>query len=762
MPRIDNLCAARQWETSKATQRQSIETRSIWLSFVYANCFCFATTQCRPTQPHYNQMAQMASPLSPVTGNSNSPRTIERKAHFRDLNYHHESFHEFENLPSEPSSSPFVTEAPSPRKYQSPGKIPVKQNDGGYRPVRLTEDALRENEGTIRGASPSKRGGDNVSAISAPSTYAGADDTCFSEFSAVPNADMTLFAALGHSPTRSNRGSPAKGTREGDNFSPAPRPRQGGRVTPMSSKRYAYDERSPSPTPRRHYAREGDTTNLLDFTEQFSAFEQSSSRPQSRQNRFSPSKYPPQPELTSHAARQRTPSPAKQRLPPSTPSEAYRLANLIDFDLPPAPTPRSVPSISARELETLKSSFLSEISHLRATLNGKEAEVASLKNAVGDAERRVGEAQEEIRDEKDQRENLQAEKLQWEIRDKEMQGVLRGVKEEIINLDRDKESLQQKSDDIEKQRQDLEARAIEAESRAAGIQAGSDSGTINESRPEGSSGASQADVQSAVQTAVDKVARELHDLYRKKHEIKVAALKDSYRVRWEKKTRELEVKVRELAKENDELRIGRDAAMSGVVPPPPQVSLDGQNEQLEQKREDQRREQEEYQNLRQRAEDTATKLTALESEISNHKSHNADLLSQLKQSRIEISTHKSHNADLLSQLEQSRSKMTDLLSQLKQSRSELAELVAATDQMMLLSDSTSTNTTTTFSDPTKAQEQKSAGMENLKGSLSRSVSGGFSQRESRIGKIPTPAMMGRSGSGIASSIERMGRGRGYE
>ncbi|MCV5163677.1 hypothetical protein OFB65_25305, partial [Escherichia coli] len=67
------------------------------------------------------------------------------------------------------------------------------------------------------------------------------------------------------------------------------------------------------------------------------------------------------------------------------------LSNILDFDIPPMPTPRSVPTITPRELETLKSGFLSEISSLKASLSGKEAEVTSLKTAVSDAEKRVGE-----------------------------------------------------------------------------------------------------------------------------------------------------------------------------------------------------------------------------------------------------------------------------------------------------------------------------------------------------------------------------------
>lgn len=83
-----------------------------------------------------------------------------------------------------------------------------------------------------------------------------------------------------------------------------------------------------------------------------------------------------------------------------------------DFEIPPAPTPRSIPTITPRELESLKSGFMSEISSLKATLSGKEAEVASLKKAVADAERRVGEALEEVRNEAARKEALEIEQAE--------------------------------------------------------------------------------------------------------------------------------------------------------------------------------------------------------------------------------------------------------------------------------------------------------------------------------------------------------------
>ena len=85
------------------------------------------------------------------------------------------------------------------------------------------------------------------------------------------------------------------------------------------------------------------------------------------------------------------------------------MLNLLDFELPPPPTPRSLPTVTIREMESVKSQFQSQLSSLTASLSGKEAEVDSLARAVADAERRVGEAQETVRDERSAREHAEAQ-----------------------------------------------------------------------------------------------------------------------------------------------------------------------------------------------------------------------------------------------------------------------------------------------------------------------------------------------------------------
>ena len=89
------------------------------------------------------------------------------------------------------------------------------------------------------------------------------------------------------------------------------------------------------------------------------------------------------------------------------------MLNLLDFELPPPPTPRSLPTVTIRELESVKSQFQSQVSSLTASLSGKEAEIDALSKAIADAERRVGEAQETVRDERSAREYAETQMVDW-------------------------------------------------------------------------------------------------------------------------------------------------------------------------------------------------------------------------------------------------------------------------------------------------------------------------------------------------------------
>lgn len=288
-----------------------------------------------------------------------------------------------------------------------------------------------------------------------------------------------------------------------------------------------------TPTQMAQDARSGsNTTNLLDFTDSL--------------------RFP---------GRRQSPTRSSTVADASKTPSRQSIANLLDFEIPPMPTPRSVPSISARELESLKSNFMSEISNLRATLSGKEAEATSLRTALIDAEKRVGESMEQLREERSLREQNAEEKDTWEKRGREMETVLRQVKDEIMTTQRERETLESRLEESEGRREAAEMMAQEAESKMAAMRASRVGGGEAANSPRSpKTGTSQREIE----LAVEKVARELHAAYKSKHEAKVAALKKNYEMRWDKKIRELETKIEELTKENEELRVGRDATLTKV------------------------------------------------------------------------------------------------------------------------------------------------------------------------------------------------------
>ncbi|KAG5980079.1 hypothetical protein E4U55_004405 [Claviceps digitariae] len=347
-----------------------------------------------------------------------------------------------------------------------------------------------------------------------------------STFSVVPN--LTVFANLGHSPAK-HSAMEAMATMA---------------ATPLAKLRQQESFARPPSSSGSH----GNTSNLLmDFTDQM----RFPNKSPAKRSSFSPSR----------------PMPNAAAATPNGPT-----ASLLDFDIPPMPTPRSLPSITPRELESLKSGFLSEISSLKASLSGKEAEVHSLKAAVGDAETRVGKSLEQLHEERALKEQLAAEKEDWEKRGRDMGDVLRKVREEIMTSQHDRDELEQKLEESEKRREAAELLHQEAESKLAGMRAGKECGGDKSSnravvaspdKPKVPATASPNNKE--VEMAVERVARELHALYKSKHETKVAALKKSYESRWEKRVKELESRIEELSSENEKLR-DREVNMTRLDP----------------------------------------------------------------------------------------------------------------------------------------------------------------------------------------------------
>ncbi|KAI1262716.1 hypothetical protein F5Y18DRAFT_397088 [Xylariaceae sp. FL1019] len=439
----------------------------------------------------------------------------------------------------------------SPRKWATEKRFPVKVHNGGS-PEKLVvtkqdvtiENAVKENkdlakaiqifedEDTTLGVGESAGDISRMTVDMAQDRGdeeeegCGADDTMlstFSTFSAVPN--LTMFAKIGHTPTKFAR--------------PDPEP-----SIVRKQKSPAQRSLSPHKTPRPSTIHEenNNTTSLLDFAEQ----------PQGFSSRYA------QQQIAS--SRGLSPGKRYHNTVSATPKKRHSHLLDLDIDLPTLPTPRSLPSITPRELESLRSSFLSEVSNLKASLMGKEAEVMSLKSAVGDAEKRVGESQEEVRELQAQNQTLQDDKCEWEQRGRDMERVLRDNKEEIVTYRGQNDNLNAKLEESEKRREAAEIMAQEAESKLAAMK---NSRAAEASSASGDKSAEEAKAMGSreVEIAVEKVAKELHAMYKGKHELKVVALKKSYENRWLKKISEMEKKNEELKEENDKLRDGHNATM---------------------------------------------------------------------------------------------------------------------------------------------------------------------------------------------------------
>ncbi|GAB1198216.1 hypothetical protein APSETT444_007529 [Aspergillus pseudonomiae] len=538
------------------------------------------------------------------------------------------------------------------------------------------------------------------------------DETCLSTFSAVTNVDMTSFAHLrGDSPFKARQALPSSPSKlQGD------LDEKGGLGTPTTARQ------SPrisglvdfgSPTPRKRDARASinpsETPNLLDLSDQPSFFPRK--RYSMQNERYSPSRRSPL-----RTVRESTRSPAK--------------VSLLDFDLPAAPTPRSIPSVTPRELESLKSGFLSEISSLKATLSGKEAEVASLKQAVADAERRVGETSEEVRNEAARRETLEIEQAEWQRRGQEMEDVLQSVKAEMMEGEREREQLMRRAEEMEKGKEQLESRVVELETQLSSARKPASNDKDASERAQ--FGKTAEETAKEVQDAVEKVARELHTLYKSKHETKVAALKKSYEARWDKRLREAENKLKSAYEDNERLKVERDAALSEVSQPD---------------------------------------LSMITREKDEHEAEKRVLEAQIKGLQQELGALKDDSERLHHEL--------------KIERAEKGELVAAVDEWLAIQQ----NQPLTQDGPQSPRPQADTSpeptpvevaSEDFRQSISRSSSSSIrppstasSNGEKKIPRIPAPGNRqargnsgGKSGiavftpgrSGIMGSIERMGRG----
>jgi hypothetical protein len=533
------------------------------------------------------------------------------------------------------------------------------------------------------------------------------DDTCFSMFEAPrPTADCVTPRANTRRPSNNNNDD------DDDNLSASPTPRRP--TTPSTARPHTSHLVLTTPGTSQFHrtpsTAQSNTTNLIDFTQQIERFANASSRPSNQQSpsRRSPQKATTEPNLLSYLNQQRSPNKR-----PSTPAKSTSLLNLLDFELPPAPTPRSLPTITIRELESMKSQYQSQISSLKATLSGREAEVDSLKKAVGDAERRVGEAQEKLREEKSQREQIEHEKNQWEQRGVEFEQLLTNVREEVMRSDDDKNSLIRRAEESEALAEKNQARADDAHARIADLQAQLATARAAIPKNDGSGNTiDEASIQTLVQQQIDvkveAVSRELHSVYKKKHETKVATLKKSYEARGDKKLAELQSRMDQLKQQNDEL-----VANAG-------------------------------------------------NQVENSMMFTADDRRVMEEANATIEEQRAALVGLETELEVLRHETNSLMQSLEQERVEKGELVAAVDEMLLLQSSAPEGNTAAIVDDFRKSISRPSAAANAGIPSSRQAPGPAPAVESRIGRrgtgmmMPRPSGISASKSKMMSNIERMG------
>lgn len=415
-------------------------------------------------------------------------------------------------------------------------------------------------------------------------------------------------------------------------------------MTPSTIRR---SERTPSPTPRRLY-RDNDTTNLLlDFTAQMESFGASRNGTPSHAS----GKSTTEPNLRSYYQSKR--SPAKGGHIAATPGQNRPLLNLLDFELPPPPTPRSLPTVTIRELESLKSQFQSQISSLTASLSGKEAEVDSLSRAVGDAERRVGEAHEAVRDERSAREYAEAQMEDWKKKGEEVQSILQDVQSELARNDEERDQLlarlseaERRAEDSENRSTELETRLIEAESKNVDMTT-----FINNDEDEHKKVYSEMECQSAIAEKVNEVARDLHAAYKAKHEKKIKALKENYQKKADERCKELRTQITKLERQIGDAEDKRDDTFSKF---------------------------EEFSSKSNGPCETCAKNAAAGPVSNPEDTHNFEA------QRSEIESLKAKLAGLQTELHSLRKSQQTLLEDLEAERVEKGELVAAAEQMLVL------------------------------------------------------------------------------
>ena len=311
--------------------------------------------------------------------------------------------------------------------------------------------------------------------------------------------------------------------------------------------------------------------------------------------------------------------------------------DLLDIDLGPIATPRSIPTVTPRELENLRSELQSRVSGLEATLAGKEAEVTALKKSITDAEIRAGKSSEEVLQERAEKEHVQAQRDELDRRAREMENVLREVKQNAFVEEREREKLKRQAEEADARTEEYEVKVLEL---TASLETLRSQRVSSSSNPLHSSGpttpGSAVDVDAAVKNATETVARELHALYKSKHERKVGDLKLSYEKRWMKQVDALKSDLKQSQEEVSRLLTERDTNMTDVIPSQPEAvsKMEGQIEEL-----------------RRWNEDLSAQKKVVEAEMAGTKSELDAIKRENEHIRADLETERIEKGDLVAQVE---------------------------------------------------------------------------------------------------------------
>lgn len=478
----------------------------------------------------------------------------------------------------------------------------------------------------------------------------GIDDTVgdLSSISAIPT-DMTRFANLRNSPTKTQRTdawSPSKQLRNSVVLNTPGNSQRPLHLLARSNSTNDADE-----TPRRHRNMGDSPTDLLNFTGQSNILipppgsaPRTTRRSPSGRGAF-PIKVNPDPSHRSQASidRDRATSRSPVKMVHATPiSNRHSMhasmhgmgMDLLDLDMEPMATPRSIPTVTPRELETLRSELQSRISGLEATLSGKEAEVMALKRSVTDAEVRVGKTSEELRTERVAREEVEHAKEDLERRSREMEEVLREVKQNAFVEEREREKLRRQVEEAERRAEEAEVKILELNASLDALQSDRLKSPV---KTEPATPGASLDIDFAVKNATESVARELHALYKGKHERKVADLKVSYEKRWIKQVDQLRAELKASQDEVIKLQTEKEATMSGVIPGHAEAlsKMDGQIEEL-----------------RRHNEDITAQRKVLEAESAGLKSQVETLGSETDALRCDLKQERLEKGDLVAQIDE--------------------------------------------------------------------------------------------------------------